>query len=66
MQQRRLLGMPMGWDVKALFPRRVMRRLWDASDEQILTPRTFGVGWSVNFHALGRRLGLIRSTRRLS
>jgi hypothetical protein len=64
MQQRRFLGMPMGWDIKSLYPPRVMRGLWDASDERILRPRTFGIGWSVNFHALGRRLGLIRSTRR--
>ena len=66
MQQRRFLGMPMAWDFTALWPRRIQGRLWNAQEDRILEPKPFGVGWSVKFHALGRRLGLIRSTRRES
>ena len=66
MLQKRFLGMPMAWDFAALRPRRIVGRLWNAQEDRILEPKPFGVGWSVNFHALGRRLGLIRSTRRKS
>ena len=64
MEQKRFLGLPMAWDFTGLRPRRIVGRLWNAQEDRILVPKPFGVGWSVNFHALGRRLGLIRSARR--
>ena len=38
---------------------RIRQRLWNPRDHRIFTPSVFGVGWSVNFHEAGRRLGLI-------
>ena len=38
---------------------RAKQRLWNPRDHRIFTPSVFGVGWSVNFHEAGRRLGLI-------
>ncbi len=60
MEQKRFLGMPMGWDVKALSPTNMASRLWSQDDDRVLLPRRFGIGWSVNFRALARRLHLIR------
>ncbi len=60
MEQKRFLGMPMGWDVKALSPKNIASRLWSQDDDRVLLPRRFGIGWSVNFRALARRLHLFR------
>ena len=40
---------------------RIRKRLWNPRDHRIFTPSVFGVGWSVNFHEAGRRLGLIEA-----
>ncbi len=34
---------------------RYQRRMWNADDSRILTPRTFGWGYTLNFHRLLRR-----------
>ena len=41
---------------------RAKERLWNPNDHRIFTPSVFGVGWAVNFHEAGRRLGLIEAT----
>ena len=33
---------------------RAMRQIWNPQSARILTPRTFGVGWSVNLGRLAR------------
>ena len=38
---------------------RFRQRLWNPQDHRIFTPSVFGVGWSVNFRQVDRRLGLI-------
>ena len=38
---------------------RIKERLWNPSDPRIFTPNIFGVGWSVNIHEVGKRLGMI-------
>ncbi len=60
MEQKRILGLPMCWDVKALSPTNIASRLWSQDDDRVLLPRRFGIGWSVNFRALARRLHLTR------
>ena len=40
---------------------RIRKRLWNPRDHRIFTPSVFGVGWSVNFHEAGRRLGLVEA-----
>jgi uncharacterized membrane protein len=39
--------------------RRFRERWWNPDDGRIFTPRVLGVGWSVNVHQVGKRLGLI-------
>jgi hypothetical protein len=36
------------------------KSLWNKDDDNLFLPKRFGVGWSLNFHALGKKLGLIR------
>ena len=40
---------------------RLRQRLWNPRDHRIFTPSVFGVGWSVNFHEAGLRLGMIEA-----
>lgn len=39
---------------------RFKERMWNPEDARICTPHVFGWGFSVNFHALLRRLRLIK------
>lgn len=52
---KEFLGMPMRWDRKNMF-----KGLWDSNDDRIFPPKYFGIGWTLNFHALGRHLHLIK------
>ncbi len=56
--QGRLLGMP--YDFRGPSADRIGSRMWNPADPRIFTPRTFGLGWTVNFGALAVKLGLIR------
>jgi hypothetical protein len=38
----------------------VRSRIWAPADPQILVPRMFGVGWTINLGAVAVRLGLLR------
>jgi Family of unknown function (DUF5808) len=38
---------------------RAKRQTWDPQSTRILTPRTFGVGWSVNLGRLARLAGIV-------
>ncbi len=40
-------------------PTRVRQRVWNPDDESVLTPQAFGVGWTLNFYQVAKRLGLI-------
>ncbi|MFN7904221.1 MAG: redoxin family protein [Pseudobdellovibrionaceae bacterium] len=48
------LGLPMRWDHKNAF-----KNLWNKNDEQIFPPKHFGIGWSLNFHALLKSTGVL-------
>lgn len=54
----RFLGVPYDW--RALSLSRVKRRMWNPGDQRVLTPKVFGWGYTINFHELARRIGLIR------
>jgi len=54
----RFRGIPYDW--RALSWSRVKQRIWNPRDQRILTPKAFGWGYTVNFYALARRVGLIR------
>ncbi|MGE3270685.1 MAG: hypothetical protein AB7P40_18165 [Chloroflexota bacterium] len=52
-----LLGMP--YDFRPPTPSRVKHALWNPDSDRVLSPHVYGWGYSVNLHALGRRLGLL-------
>jgi hypothetical protein len=47
------LGIPYDW--RRPSNERFQTRNWNPDDERILTPRSFGWGYSINFHRLFRR-----------
>jgi hypothetical protein len=53
----RFLGVP--YDFSAPTAAKLRRTAWNPADDRVLAPHVYGWGYSVNFHALGRRLGLI-------
>ena len=52
------LGMP--YDFRAPTPARIKRTVWNPESDRLLAPHLYGWGYSVNLHALGRKLGLIQ------
>lgn len=56
--QGRVLGMP--YEFRSPTAGRVMERIWNPADPRVMMPRTWGVGWTVNFGAIAVRLGLAR------
>ena len=38
---------------------RILETYWNPDKSQILSPQVFGVGWTINFHAMLERLGII-------
>lgn len=56
--QGRVLGMP--YEFRAPTAESVMLRMWNPADPRVIVPRTWGVGWTINFGAIAVRLGLAR------
>ncbi|MBI3979335.1 MAG: hypothetical protein HY331_14225 [Chloroflexi bacterium] len=50
------LGIP--YDVRLPSWQRLTERLWNPREPRLLTPKTFGWGWDVNFYQVLRRLRL--------
>jgi hypothetical protein len=57
----RFLGLPYDW--RRPTRARIKMRAWNPDDPRVFVPKAFGWGLSINFHAVLRRLGLIRSSR---
>ena len=55
---RYFLGLPYRWQANKIFA-----GLWNKEDDRLLAPKYFGIGWTVNFHAVGKRLGLVKAGR---
>lgn len=53
--KKEFLGMPASWDRKNMF-----KNLWNAEIDEVFPPKTFGIGWTINFHALLRAAGIIK------
>lgn len=49
------MGMPMRWNHKKIFD-----NLWNKEDDRVFPPKQFGIGWSLNFHALLKRAGVVK------
>ncbi len=56
--QGHIFGMP--YEFRSPTASRVMERMWNPSDPRIMMPRSWGVGWTINFGAIAVRLGLVR------
>jgi hypothetical protein len=59
---RRLLGLP--YDLRRPTATRSRARAWNPDDPRILTPKTFGWGFGLNFYWLLHPLRLVRARRR--
>lgn len=55
MEKKTFLGMPMNLDRKG-----ILKTLWNPETDVLFPPKSFGVGWTVNFHAMLRKVGLIK------
>jgi len=53
------LGIP--YDFRPPTPGRIKHTLWNRSTDDLLVPHLYGWGYSLNFRAVGHRLGLIGS-----
>ncbi len=40
------------YDLRLPTMARIRQRMWNPDDHRIITERVFGVGWTINFHAL--------------
>jgi hypothetical protein len=51
------LGIP--YDFRPPTPGRLKQTLWNRSTDSLLVPHVYGWGYSLNFRAVGQRLGLV-------
>lgn len=51
-------GLPMRWERDKIF-----KNVWNKKDNHVFPPKYFGIGWDINFHALFRKLGLIKGKK---
>ena len=54
----RFLGLPYDWRRPTWS--RVRERVWNPHDPHLLTPKSFGWGYDVNFYELLARMGIVR------
>ena len=49
------LGMPMQWDANKIF-----KTIWNKEDDRLFPPKAFGIGWTINLYAVGKKMGLLK------
>ena len=54
-------GLPYDWRRPSLA--RARARLWNPDDPRVLTPKSFGWGWAINFYWLAHPVRLARGRR---
>ncbi len=57
--KNQFMGMPMNWDRK-----NILKTLWNADDDRLFPPKSFGIGWTMNFHAVLRAAGILKKDKR--
>jgi hypothetical protein len=50
----------MPYDFREPTKARFKKRMWNAEDKRIITPRFFGWGFDTNWYQLGKKIGLIK------
>lgn len=53
-------GMPMNWESEKIF-----KTIWNKEDDRLFPPKAFGIGWTINFHAVGRKVGLLKTSQKI-
>ena len=53
--QKSFFGLPKDWDFK-----RPLGNLWSKETDKIILPKSFGIGWTINLHALFRQMGWVK------
>lgn len=56
--QKTFLGMPMQWDYKNWY-----KDAWNPESDDLFPPKRLGIGWGFNFHALFKKIGIIKSKK---
>jgi hypothetical protein len=46
--------------VALLFLQNFSKGVWNPEDERLFPPKRVGIGWTINFHALLKRIGIIK------
>jgi uncharacterized membrane protein len=52
--QRTFAGMPVSWDLENWY-----KGMWNAQDRRLFPPKRVGIGWTINFRELLRRLRVV-------
>lgn len=45
----------MNWDWKNWY-----KNFWDAKNDEVFPPKRVGIGWDINFHALLRKIRILK------
>lgn len=54
---RYFLGMPYRWQ-----PQNIFKEFWNSGDDRLFPPKYFGWGWSINLHAIAKKLCLLKDS----
>ena len=52
--QRTFAGIPVSWDTKNWY-----KGMWNADDHRLFPPKPVGIGWTINFREVLRRLRVL-------
>ena len=53
--QETVFGMPVNFKGPYSF-----KNMWNSETNKIWLPKSFGIGWTINFHAVAKKLGLLK------
>jgi len=53
-EPKKFLGMPASWDTGNWY-----KGMWNAEDSRLFPPKRVGIGWTINFRELLKRIGIL-------
>jgi hypothetical protein len=53
-KNKTFMGMPMNWDSK-----NILKTMWNPENDELFPPKAFGIGWSINFYVVCKKMGLV-------
>lgn len=54
-EKKTFAGMPVNWDWKNWH-----KGLWNPDDDHLFPPKRIGIGWTINFHELLKRMRVMK------